>query len=290
MRSRLTTIVLVLALVTGLSLLLYPTVSNWWNSFHQSGAIAAYTEQVEATDDATRAQMLADAQAYNASLASEDDARYDPTPDEHATYESLLNMAGNGIMGFIDIPSISCRLPIYHGVDPAVLEVAVGHIEGTSLPVGGAGTHAVLSGHRGLPSAKLFTDLDKLSEGDLFYLNVLGQTLVYEVDQIRIVLPDEMDDLEIEPGKDLCTLTTCTPYGLNTHRLLVRGHRVEDTSEALARVTADADQVDPILAASVLAVPMMLVLLVAALLPKRGKRGAKAPAQTDEGRDLHDNE
>ena len=195
------------------------------------------------------------------------------TDEERAQYESLLNVSGNGIIGYIEIPSINCSLPIYHGTDEAILQIAVGHIEGTSLPVGGSGTHCVLSGHRGLPSARLFTDLDKMVIGDTFLMRVLDETLTYEVDQIRIVLPYELDALEIEEGKDYCTLVTCTPYGVNSHRLLVRGHRIENQEEAQAiRITADAMQIEPLLVAPIVAIPMLLILLVILLLPKKSKK------------------
>ena len=217
-------------------------------------------------------QLWADAQAYNQSLIDKAD-RYDMTDEERTKYESLLNVSGNGIIGYIEIPSINCSLPIYHGTDEAILQIAVGHIEGTSLPVGGSGTHCVLSGHRGLPSARLFTDLDKMVIGDTFLMRVLDETLTYEVDQIRIVLPYEMDDLEIEEGKDYCTLVTCTPYGINSHRLLVRGHRIENQEEAQAiRITADAMQNEPLLVAPIVAIPMLLILLVILLLPKKSKK------------------
>lgn len=176
-------------------------------------------------------------------------------------------------MSYIEIPKIKCSLPIYHGTDEGVLQIAIGHIEGSSLPVGGVNTHCVLSGHRGLPSAKLFSNLDKLEEGDIFMIRTLDQTLTYEVDQIRIVLPDEVDDLKIEEGKDLCTLVTCTPYGINTHRLLVRGHRVANREEAEAvRVTADAMQVDNRIVATCIAVPVLLILLAGIFVSGRRKR------------------
>ena len=265
--SNLITIILILILLAGLSLLLYPTVSDYWNSFHQSRAIASYAEQVAEIDSDTYEQLWADAQAYNRSLIGKA-GRYDMTDEERAKYESLLDVSGNGIIGYIEIPTIKCSLPIYHGTDEAILQIAVGHIEGTSLPVGGSGTHCVLSGHRGLPSARLFTDLDKMVVGDTFMMRVLDETLTYEVDQIRIVLPNEMDDLEIEEGKDYCTLVTCTPYGINSHRLLVRGHRIENQEEAQAiRVTADAMQIEPLLIAPFVAIPMLLILLVILLLP-----------------------
>ena len=203
------------------------------------------------------------------------------TDEERTKYESLLNVSGYGIIGYIEIPSINCSLPIYHGTDEAILQIAVGHIEGTSLPVGGSGTHCVLSGHRGLPSARLFTDLDKMVIGDTFLMRVLDETLTYEVDQIRIVLPYEMDDLEIEEGKDYCTLVTCTPYGINSHRLLVRGHRIENQEEAQAiRITADAMQIEPLLVAPIVAIPMLLILLVILLLPKKSKK--KTGGDSDE--------
>ena len=278
--SRLITIFLFLVLIAGLSLLLYPAVSNYWNSLHQSRAIAAYAEQVAEMDDNTYTQLWADAQAYNQNLLHSAN-RYNLTDEEHEKYESLLNVSGNGIIGYIEIPAIQCSLPIYHGTDEDVLQIAVGHIEGTSLPVGEEGTHCVLSGHRGLPSARLFTDLDQLSEGDDFIIRVLDETLTYEVDQIRIVLPYEMSDLEIEADKDYCTLVTCTPYGINTHRLLVRGHRVDNQPEARTiRVTADATQIEPILIAPTLAIPFLLLLLILLLLPKQHKK--KIGGDTDE--------
>jgi len=266
------TAILILILIAGLSLLLYPTVSDYWNSFHQTRAIASYAEQVADLDDERYEQLWNDAQSYNKALAQKSD-RYAMSDEERAEYESLLNVSGNGIIGYIEIPLIGCSLPIYHGTDEAVLQIAVGHVEGTSLPVGGEGTHAVLSGHRGLPSAKLFTDLDKLSEGEDFILQILDETLTYEVDQILIVEPHEMNALEIEPGKDYCTLVTCTPYGINTHRLLVRGHRVENQEEARAvRVTADAIQIEPVLVAPFVAAPMLLVLLIVLLIPKNPRK------------------
>ncbi|MCI5870002.1 MAG: class C sortase [Dorea sp.] len=265
------TICLILVLLAGLSLLLYPTVSDYWNSFHQSRAIASYAENVANLDDADYERLWADAQAYNQSLVNKGQY-FDMTEEEKKEYESLLNVSGNGMMGYIEIPALKCSLPIYHGTNEAVLQIAVGHLEWSSLPVGGESSHCVLSGHRGLPSAKLFTNLDELKEGDIFILRVLDETLTYEVDQIRIVLPEEMDDLAIEKGKDYCTLVTCTPYGINTQRLLVRGHRVENRNEDDVRVTADAMQIDPLLVAPVVAIPILLVLFVVLLFPKQQKK------------------
>ena len=190
-------------------------------------------------------------------------------------YEALLNVSGNGIMGYIEIPKINVSLPIYHGTEESVLQIAVGHIEGSSLPVGGASTHCVLSGHRGLPSATLFSNLDQMDEGDIFLLRILDETLTYEVDQIHIVLPQESDDLTIVNNRDLCTLVTCTPYGINSHRLLVRGTRIENQESASsAKITAEAIRIDPVLVAPVAAVPMLLVLFVLLTAPG-GRRKAK---------------
>lgn len=272
MKGKLSTVILILVFLVGLSLLLYPTASDYWNSLHQSRAIAEYTSQVAVLDDDIYKQLWTDARNYNKTLLDRKD-RYDLTDEEKEEYESLLNVSGSGIIGYIEIPLIGCSLPIYHGTDEAVLQIAAGHIEGTSLPVGGAGTHCILSGHRGLPSARLFTDLDKLKEGDCFRLRVLDETLTYEVDQILIVEPQEMDALNIEADKDYCTLVTCTPYGINTHRLLVRGHRVENEMEEEAvRVAADALQIEPAAAAPLVAAPMLFVLLLILLVKTRRKK------------------
>lgn len=271
-RGAASTIILILVMFAGLSLLLYPTVSDYWNSLHQSRAITEYAEQVAELDNDVYERLWADARNYNQTLLGKTD-RYEMTNQERAEYESLLNVSGNGIIGYIEISKISCSLPIYHGTDEAVLQIAVGHIEGTSLPVGGEGTHAVISGHRGLPSARLFTDLDQLAEGDTFVLRILDETLTYEVDQIRIVEPQEIGELEIVEGEDYCTLITCTPYGINTHRLLVRGHRVENAAAANAvRVTADAMQIEPVIVAPLVAVPMLLLLLIGLLVSTRRKK------------------
>lgn len=264
-----TTLILVLLLLAGVSLLLYPTVSDYWNSMHQTRAIASYAENVSQLDAAQYDELWQAAQAYNEALAGQENV-FVLTDEQKAAYESLLDVSDTGVMGYIEIPEIGCSLPIYHGTDDAVLQIAVGHIEWSSLPVGGAGTHCVLSGHRGLPSAKLFTNLDKLVVGDTFFLRVLDEVLTYEVDQILIVEPEQTDALMIVPGEDLCTLVTCTPYGINTHRLLVRGHRVENAAEAKRmRVTADAVQIEPLLVAPAAAVPLLLLLLILLLLPKR---------------------
>ena len=264
-----TTVFLVLLLLAGVSLLLYPSLSDYWNSMHQTRAIASYAETVSQLDTAQYDEMWKAAQEYNRAL-SQREAAFALTDEQKAAYESLLDVSGLGVMGYIEIPEIDCSLPIYHGTEESVLQVAVGHLEWSNLPVGGEGTHCVLSGHRGLPSAKLFTNLDKLAVGDTFLLRVLDEVLTYEIDQILIVEPEQVDALGIVPGEDYCTLVTCTPYGINTHRLLVRGHRVENTPEAARmHVTADATQFDPLLVAPVLAIPVLLLLLIILLLPKR---------------------
>lgn len=243
----------------------YPTFSDWWNDMHQSRAIAGYVEQVSDMSRQNSDALWSAARAYNEKLSKKSGDRFLLTDQEKAEYECTLNVTGTGIMGYVNIPKIGIELPVYHGTDPAVLEIAIGHIEGSSLPVGGKGTHCVISGHRGLPSAKLFTDLDQLQEGDTFQLQVLNRTLVYEVDQIRIVLPDELSDLAIDPDKDYCTLVTCTPYGVNTHRLLVRGHRME-ASETELPVSADAVRIDPRYVVPVIALPVLLLALLWILL------------------------
>lgn len=258
------TAILVVILAAGLILLSYPTVSDYWNSFHQSRAIASYAEAVAQIDENQYEKIWEDARQYNTQMPDEK-KRWTLSDDQRQDYERQLNIGGTGVMGYIEIPSIQVSLPIYHGTSEGVLQIAVGHIEGSSLPVGGVGTHCVLSGHRGLPSARLFTDLNKVEEGDHFILRVLDETLTYEVDQIHIVEPNDLHYLKIENGEDLCTLVTCTPYGVNSHRLLVRGHRVADDGEddgSDIRVTADAIQIDPLLAAPVIALPMLLVGLI----------------------------
>ena len=278
MRKHLSTVILVFLLLIGLSLLLYPSVSDYWNSFHQTRAIATYAENVAKLDNNQYDQLWEEARVYNEALCFRSNPYY-LSEEQKAQYESLLDVSGLGVMGYIEIPEIDVSLPIYHGTEESVLQVAVGHLDWTSLPVGGESTHCVLSGHRGLPSAKLFTNLDKLQAGDIFLLRVLDEVLTYEVDQILIVEPQETGALRIEKGKDYCTLVTCTPYGLNTHRLLVRGHRIDNIEEAkTVRVTADAIQIEPLLVAPVVAIPILLLLMILLLLPKqpRKKHGGDA--------------
>lgn len=282
MKNKLTTILLVPALFAGLSLLLYPTVSDW-NSLHASQAVADYAENVRNLEAEKYEQVLQDARSYNQMLPYEQ-TTFALSEEEKEAYDALLDISGTGVMGYIEIPTINISLPVYHGTEDAVLQIAVGHLEWSSLPVGGESTHCVLSGHRGLPSAKLFTNLDKLVAGDKFIMRVLDEVLTYEVDQILIVEPTDVSTLMIEAGKDLCTLVTCTPYGINSHRLLVRGHRIENQDEAQAiRVTSDAIQIEPLIVAPAVALPMLLVLLVILLVSggKTKSAGGKKNAKTE---------
>lgn len=264
MKKNRSTIILILIFLVGLSVMLYPTVSDYINQKNQSRAVASYSEEVENLSDVDYQAYFDAADDYNRRLAETPDAFY--RPEEVSGYTDTLDVSGTGIMGYITISKIGVELPVYHGTSDGVLQVAAGHLEGSSLPVGGAGTHAVISAHRGLPSAKLFTNLDELEVGDTFTITVLDRVLTYEVDQISIVLPTETDLLQPVEGKDYVTLMTCTPYGINTHRLLVRGKRIENAeNQKHIRVTADALRIEPIIVAPALAVPMLLVMLVVML-------------------------
>lgn len=269
MKKFASTFSLYIILIIGLSLLLYPSFSDWWNSFHSSHAIASYSEQVASLEEDQYAELWDSAWNYNQSLLERPN-NFALSGEQKALYDTLLNIGGNGIMGYIEIPGLKVTLPIYHGTDEGVLQIAIGHLEWTSLPVGGRNSHCVISGHRGLPSARLFTDLDKMAEGDIFLMRILDEVLTYEVDQIRIVEPHEVEELRIEEGKDLCTLVTCTPYGINSHRLLVRGHRIENMEETKTiRVTADAIQIEPVIVAPFLAAPLLLLLMILLFIPKK---------------------
>ena len=272
--SRLSTFMIILIFLAGVSFLAYPTVSNLWNQAHQSRAIATYSKQVEKLDDSENKKMLKAARKYNKSLLKKSD-HWKLSKKDKKKYESLLDVSGTGIMGYIEVPKIDCSLPIYHGTDEGALQIAIGHLEGSSLPVGGKSTHCVLSGHRGLPSARLFTDLDQMEEGDIFILNILGRKLAYEVDQIKVVLPEEMSDLEIEEGKDLCTLVTCTPYGINTHRLLVRGHRTEyvekKVEEEQKEIQTKKTDIRLMIAGGA-GVLILLIIIIVIVIKRRRKR------------------
>ncbi|MBE5804482.1 MAG: class C sortase [Clostridiales bacterium] len=272
MKKRWTNLLLILALLVGVGLLVYPTFADYWNSFHQSRAIASYTQTVATIDNERYDEMWQDAFAYNEQLRTRPN-RFYLNEEELALYNSLLDATGLGIMGYIEIPCIGVSLPVYHTTSEAVLQVAVGHIEGSSLPVGGESTHSALSGHRGLPSATLFSNLDKVAIGDTFALKILDQTLTYQVDRILIVEPYDLSGLEIIEGQDLCTLITCTPYGINSHRLLVTGRRIETPEEEkVIRVVADAVQIEPLLVAPVVAAPVLLLLLIVLLITTGGRK------------------
>lgn len=272
MKKNLSTIVLLCAFFFGICLLLYPTVSDWWNSFHQSRVIATYVEAVEAIEPEAYEEMMKRAEEYNETLVG-NPGRWILKEEQQELYQNSLNATGTGMIGYLEIPKLHISLPIYHGTSEAVLQVAVGHIAGSSLPTVEKGTHCVLSGHRGVPSAKLFTNLDEMKEGDVFAVHVLNRILTYEVDQIQIVEPEDLSALEIEEGKELCTLVTCTPYGVNTHRILVRGERVEavaSESESELIVT-EAVWMEPEMVVSIATVLLLLLLLIILLVKYRKK-------------------
>lgn len=275
LKKHFTNILLSLIFLFGVGLLLYQSFSDYYNSLHQSHAISRYAEDISNMNQEEYDRLLSDAQAYNRELARSG-LRLSLSEDEIETYQKLLDVGGIGMMGYIEIPAIKCSLPIYHGVEEEILQTSIGHIPGTSLPVGGSTSHCVLSGHRGLPSAKLFTDLDKLVEGDIFLIRVLDEVMTYEVDQIRIVLPSDLSDIQIEEGQDYCTLVTCTPYGINTHRLLVRGHRIDNIEQTKQlKVTAEAFLIDRKLVATIIAIPMLLILIILVLFSDKRKTSGK---------------
>jgi sortase A len=272
--SAIYTVALFIILAVGLAIISYPTFSNWWNTRHATRAIAGYVEAVKQLDDGSKQEIIEKAREYNSNLSAGVD--FELTETEYAEYESILDISGTGIMGYIQIPSINVNLPIYHGTDEAVLQIAVGHIAGSSFPVGGEGTHAVLSGHRGLPSARLFTDLDKMTEGDIFTITVLDEVVTYQVDQIRIVLPEETGELAIVDGKDYCTLVTCTPYGINSHRMLVRGHRIDNLDEEQALiVSAEASKVSSSIVIFAVGIPLVLIVFAVMLIRSSAGRHKK---------------
>ncbi len=266
-------VILDLVFIAGICLLLYPSFSNWWNEQHMSRAVASYQETVSSMSEEDYSSYLAAAEKYNESLLSAQD-RWDANDSVNASYDSLLVLPGTDIMGYLSIPSIDVQLPIYHGTDAAVLQVGVGHLEGSSLPIGGKGTHAVLSGHTGLSSARLLTDLDKLTEGDTFTITVLNETLTYEVDQILVVLPEEMDSLAIDPDEDYVTLVTCTPYGVNSHRLLVRGHRIANPEKVIT-ISSDAIAVNPNVVTVAIGILLLILLLVITGILRGGRKRKK---------------
>lgn len=262
------TAILISLLLVGLSLVLYPTVSDYWNSFHQSKAVASYLQDVEDMEESKKDSLREEARVYNEKLPQNVTPSLQVSGYDKTFYNETFKVSKSGIMAYIEIPKLNTTLPIYHGTDETVLQVAIGHIPGTSFPIGGKGSHAVVSGHRGLPSARLFTDIDHLVEGDIFLIQVLDETLTYQVDQILTVLPQEVSALRVDPNQDYVTLTTCTPYGINTHRLLVRGHRVANLKGDV-RVVSEASQVETLLVAPVIAVCIFIVMLLSVMFYRK---------------------
>jgi sortase A len=258
-------------LFIGVCGLLYPSVSQYWNSKTQTRAVENYQAILDSLKEEDYAAFFQEAEAYNKALFELEDHLVDY--GYLAGYDEILNISGNGIMGYVVIPKLGVELPVYHGISPEVLNIACGHLEGTSLPVGGENTHCILSAHRGLPHAKLFTDLDRMELGDTFTITVLDRTVTYQVDQIKVVRPNEIDDVRIIDGADHCTLLTCTPYGINSHRLLVRGTRIENAAPVLY-VTSDAYRIDSLVATPVVAAPILFVLLIV-LMVKYREKGSK---------------
>ena len=272
--------IIMVVMLVGIGLLLYPSVANYWNQFHQTRAIMAYNDTVSSLSTEDYEKILNDAKEYNKKLG-ETGIVWKMSKAQKAEYEKQLAVDSSGIMGYVSVPKFHIKLPVYHGTNESVLQIAIGHLEQTSLPVGGESSHCEVSGHRGLPSARLFTDIDKIKEGDTWTMNVLNETLTYECDQIRIVEPEDLSNLQIAKGKDYCTLITCTPYGVNTHRLLVRGHRIPNV-DGNANLTADAIQIEPIYIAPFLAVPIILILLIVLIASTRRAKKFN-PAKVVEG-------
>ncbi len=271
-RVSISTIILVVIMLAGAGIFLYPSISDWWNSMHATQAIAGYVEAVESMSEEEKEEIFEKARVYNESLPN--GVNFNITDEQYAEYESILDITGTGIMGYVQIKSIGVNLPVYHGVDEGILQIAVGHIPGSSFPVGGERTHSVMSGHRGLPSAKLFSDLDQLGEGDTFTVTVLDETITYMVDQIRIVLPDETDELAIVDGEDYCTLTTCTPYGVNSHRILMRGHRIANL-DGIA-TPAEAIRIPTYIVIPAVGIPILFIVLAGTLIHYRRRPGMKS--------------
>ncbi|WP_303788225.1 class C sortase [Ruminococcus flavefaciens] len=276
MKKHFFSIVIFIMFIVGLSVLLYPAISEYLNSKHASKVISEYNEMLSDSSDDELDELFARAEDYNKRLRENPSAFFDPSLV--SDYEDCLNFTGSGLMGYIDIDRINVELPIYHGIEKTVLQIGAGHMPGSSLPIGGDSTHCVLSGHRGLPSAKLFTDLDEIEIGDTFTITILNRCFTYEVDQIKIVLPEEFDDLRTVEGKDYCTLLTCTPYGINTHRLLVRGVRTDNavTKKAGVFVKNEAFRIDPLIVAPIAAVPLLIVMFILIFISdKRQKKRSK---------------
>ena len=280
MRAHKTVIFLTLGFLIGISVLLYPAFSNYWNSKTQSRAIVDYESVLEHLEPEDYSAIFQTAYDYNEALRAVKFPLRDY--DEVPGYYDTLKMEGTSIIGYVKIDKIGVELPINHGTSDAVLNRGVGHLEGSSLPVGGESTHSVMSAHRGLPSAKLFTDLDRLEMGDTFQIIILDQVLTYQVDQVKVITPREIDNLQIVEGKDYCTLFTCTPYGINTHRLLVRGIRIETiTEKPVIYVANEAFRIEPLLVTPAVAAPMVLVFLIHLMVKYR------EPPKKKEGESKH---
>ena len=260
MKSRKTTIILLISFFIGLSVLLYPSISSYWNSKTQSQAIVNYEMMLAQYKPEDYSSLFEEADAYNQALFALE--RPLTQYQEVEGYHSILDVSGTGMFGYITVPKISQELPVYHGTSDGVLSVAVGHVEGTSIPVGGENTHSVVSAHRGLPTAVLFTHLDRMEIGDIFYFTILDRTITYQVDQIRIVEPHDISLIQIVEGKDYCTLLTCTPYGINTERLLVRGHQVDQTQTRNIYIGNEAYRIEPLIVMPIVALPIIFVLLI----------------------------
>ena len=284
------TLILVAILIVGIGLLLYPTFANWWNSTRQSRALESFQTELETMDQEAVMAAIESAKDYNAGIASLGSIGWVLSDEQKKEYNNELNLSETGIMGYIEINSLDVTLPIYHGTDEAVLQVGIGHLEGTSLPVGAKsfddekgivtdpddGSHCVVSGHRGLPSSRLFTDLDKMVEGDTFAMNIYNNLMIYEVDQIRVVLPEDLSNLTLDKGEDYCTLVTCTPYGVNSHRLLVRGKRVStmDAERYIYRIQGNAMLVRPFVVAVLMAAPVLATMFLLVMFDpfRRGRK------------------
>ncbi len=288
-------ILLALVFLAGLSLMLYPTVSNYLHSKVQSGVVSGYQQLVQTTNTEEHVRMISQARQYNELLAQRENPYV--LPEEMLPqYEALLDFSGSGMMGYLEIPCIDVSLPVYHGVEEDVLQQAIGHLEWTSLPVGGENTHCVISGHRGLPTADLLTHIDRMRMGDHFYLNVLGETLEYQVDQIKVVLPEDTDDLIIEEGQDYVTLLTCTPYGINSHRLLVRGTRILDGKPASGKLilSNEIEEVSLVyivpVALTFFVVVMLCAIGIGSLTGKKAQRKHKKVYRKEKGREKEQND
>ena len=279
MKKLFITLVFILLFLVGLSILLYPFISDYFNSLSQTRVMEQFDEDLKRLSQEDYSNLIESARDYNKRLLKNNN-RFKPTQADLNEYFGSLDLMGRGVIGTLEIDVINVKLPIYLGTSAGVLQSGIGHLEGSSLPVGGPGTHCVLSGHRGLPSALLLTNMDKLFEGDTFVLNILNETLVYEIDNIVIVEPHETSWLAIDPSKDYCTLMTCTPYGINTHRLLVRGHRIfiESGEDLLARRTVmrpDAQRLSPVVGYAFAAAPVILVSYVFMLIKDKKTKGRR---------------